>query len=52
MPEYGLPVETIDMLSEISADKSGRDGFQVVDQFAQFNRGAFEKAGGYDLPRR
>jgi hypothetical protein len=39
MPEYGLPIETIDMLSEIPADKSGSDGFQVVDQFAQLNRG-------------
>jgi hypothetical protein len=43
MPEYGLPVETIDLLSEIPADKSGRDRFQVVDQFAQFNRGVRSK---------
>jgi len=43
MPEYGLRLETIDALSEIPADKSGRDGFQVVDQFAQLNRGVRSK---------
>jgi hypothetical protein len=31
------------MLSEIPADKSGRDRFQVVDQFAQLNRGVRSK---------
>ena len=38
MPEYGFTVDTIDMPPEVSADQSGRDGFQVVDQLAQLNR--------------
>ena len=39
MPEYGFPIDAVHMLCEIFADESGRDGFQVVDQLAQLNRG-------------
>ena len=38
MPEYRLPVDAAQMLSELLADEPGRDSFQVVDQLAQLNR--------------
>ena len=38
MPEYGLPVNATQTLTEFLADEPGRDGFQVVDQLAQLNR--------------
>jgi hypothetical protein len=38
MPEYRLPVDAAQMLSELLADEPGRDSFQVVDQIAQLNR--------------
>ena len=39
MPEYRLPVDAVQMLSEITGDEFGRDSSQVVDQLDQLNRG-------------
>ena len=43
MPEYRLPVYPVQMPAEIPADEPRRDGFQIVDQLAQLNRGICPK---------
>ena len=43
MPEYRFPVYPVQTLAEIPADEPRRDGFQIVDQLAQLDRGICPK---------